>query len=48
MIKILGRKQTSDNAKWLEAIERIEALVSREELDEAVAIVNNLLQSRYH
>lgn len=44
MIKILGRKQTSNNAKWLEAIERIEELVSREELDEAVAIVNKAIK----
>ena len=44
MIRILGRKQTSNNAKWLEAIERIEELVSREELDEAVAIVNKTIK----
>lgn len=44
MIRILGRKQTSNNAKWLEAIERIEELVSREELDEAVAIINKTIK----
>ena len=39
MTRILGRKQSSDNAKWLEAITRIEELVSRDELEAAVAQV---------
>ncbi len=34
---ILGRKQRTDNDKWVEAMQRIEELVSREELDRAVA-----------
>ena len=36
MKRILGRKQNSDNALWLDAAARIEELVSREELDAAV------------
>lgn len=36
---ILGRKQHTGNAKWLEAVRRIEQLVSKEELDNAVATV---------
>lgn len=36
MKRILGRKQTSD-ARWIEAVNRIEELVSRDELDKAVA-----------
>ena len=37
MKRILGRKQTTDNAKWLEAAADIERLVTKQELDEAVA-----------
>lgn len=39
MKRIIGRKQQTDNAKWLEAMAIIEKLVSRNELDEAVATV---------
>lgn len=34
MKRILGRKQTTNNAKWLEALQTIETLVSLEELEE--------------
>lgn len=37
MKRILGRKQTSSNSRWLEALDRIEELVSQRELDNAVA-----------
>ena len=37
MTRILGRKQRIDNAQWLDAAARIEELVTRQELDEAVA-----------
>ena len=37
MKRILGRKQTSPNSKWIEAMNKIEELVSRDELDKAVA-----------
>lgn len=37
MKRMLGRKQTSPNSKWIEAMDRIEELVSREELEKAVA-----------
>ena len=37
MKRILGRKQTSPNSKWIEAMSRIEELVPREELEKAVA-----------
>lgn len=37
MKRILGRKQTTDNARWLEAAASIEELVSEKELDTAVA-----------
>lgn len=37
MTRILGRKQRIDNTQWLEAAARVEELVSRAELDEAVA-----------
>lgn len=37
MKRILGRKQSSSDARWNEAVSRIEELVSREELDKAVA-----------
>ena len=37
MKRILGRKQSSSDARWIEAMNRIEELVSREELDIAVA-----------
>lgn len=40
MKQALGRKQSTDNAKWHEAIERIESLVTRRELDKAVATVS--------
>lgn len=40
MKRVLVRKQVSDNAKWIEAMEHIEELVTREELDEAVATVS--------
>jgi len=39
MKRILGRKQSMDNARWLEAMARIEELVSKDELDNAVATV---------
>lgn len=38
MRQILGRKQSTDNALWLDAVRQIEELVTRDELDEAVAI----------
>ena len=45
MKKILGRKQTTNNAKWLEALQTIETLVSRKELEEqakkTVATIKN-------
>ena len=34
---VLGRKQRIENDRWLDAMEHIEELVSREELDSAVA-----------
>lgn len=37
MKRILGRKQTSPNSKWIEAMNRIEDLVPRNEFDNAVA-----------
>lgn len=37
MKRILGRKQNSSDARWIEAMNRIEELVSREELEKAVA-----------
>lgn len=37
MKKMLGRKQTSPNLRWIEAREQIESLVSREEVEKAVA-----------
>ena len=37
MKRILGRKQTSPDTRWVEAMNRIEELVSRDELDSAVA-----------
>lgn len=37
MKRILGRKQSTSNEKWIEAMQRIEELVPRHELDEAVA-----------
>lgn len=37
MKKMLGRKQNSSNARWIEALNKIEELVSREELENAVA-----------
>lgn len=37
MRKMLGRKQNSSNARWIEALNKIEELVSREELEKAVA-----------
>lgn len=39
MKRILGRKQSMDNARWLEAAANIEELVTQEELEEAVATV---------
>lgn len=39
MTRILGRKQRISNDQWLDAAARIEELVSRAELDEAVAAV---------
>jgi len=37
MKRVLGRKQSIDNARWIEAIANIEELVSKDELDNAVA-----------
>lgn len=37
MKRILGRKQNSPNERWIEALSRIEELVSRDELNKAVA-----------
>lgn len=37
MKKMLGRKQTSPNSRWIEAVDRIEELVTIYELDRAVA-----------
>lgn len=39
MKRVLTRKQGMDNARWLDAVANIKELVSREELDEAVAAV---------
>jgi len=39
MKRILGRKQRIDNAKWIEAMDIIEELVAKDELDTAVATV---------
>ncbi len=39
MKRILGRKQRTDNAKWIEAMANIESLVPKEEVDNAVATV---------
>lgn len=39
MKKVLGRKQSMDNTRWLDAIADIENLVSREEVSEAVSAV---------
>lgn len=39
MIRVLGRKQNSDNAKWLDAASRIEELVSKKEVTEAAKLV---------
>lgn len=39
MKRILGRKQSTDNARWLEAVANIEELVTLGELNEAVATV---------
>lgn len=45
MICILGRKQSTDNTKWLEAVSRIEELVSLEELNAAVAQVSESIMN---
>lgn len=46
MKRILGRKQTSSNERWLEAIDNIEELVAKNELDNAVAtVVNDVLKT---
>lgn len=37
MKKLLGRKQSTENGKWLEALEHIEELIAEEELSKAVA-----------
>ena len=37
MKRVLGRKQSMDNARWLEAMANIEELVTLDELNEAVA-----------
>ena len=37
MKRVLGRKQSMDNARWLEAMTNIEELVTLDELNEAVA-----------
>lgn len=39
MKRVLGRKQSTDNSRWLDAIAHIEELVSPDELAEAVATV---------
>lgn len=39
MKRIIGKKQTTDNAKWIEAMANIEELVTKDELDKAVATV---------
>lgn len=39
MKRILGKKQSTDNSRWLEAMANIEELVSKNELDNAVATV---------
>lgn len=46
MTRILGRKQRTDNARWLEANDRIEELVTRAELD--VATAQALREMRSH
>lgn len=40
MKRVIGRKQSTDNAVWLEAMSNIEELVTREELELAVATVS--------
>lgn len=37
MKRILGRKQSTDNVRWIEAVAHIEELVTKDELDNAVA-----------
>ncbi|MEG1513787.1 MAG: phosphoadenosine phosphosulfate reductase family protein [Clostridia bacterium] len=44
MKRILGRKQRTQNDRWIYAIEHIEALVSRQELDSAVATATAAIQ----
>lgn len=41
MTTVLGRKQTSNNAVWLEVLNHIEEYVARKELDQAVQDVLN-------
>ena len=42
---VLGRKQRIENDRWLDAMEHIEELVSREELDSAVATVQEAIKT---
>lgn len=46
MKRVLGRKQSMDNARWLEAMSKIEELVTLDELNEAVATVIEEIKSR--
>lgn len=39
MKRVLGRKQSMDNSRWQEALDNIEDLITRDELDTAVATV---------
>lgn len=45
MKQVLGRKQSSPNSTWLDAVRDIEKLVTKDELDEAVATVSKQLRA---
>lgn len=45
MKRVLGRKQTSNNEKWLEVFKHIDELVTKEELDSTVATAVQKLQT---
>lgn len=45
MKQVLGRKQRIENERWIYALEHIEELVSRQELDSAVATAITAIQS---
>jgi len=45
MKRTLGRKQTSDNERWIEVFKHIDELITKEELDNAVATTVKTLKS---